>query len=440
MKQASSAFFALFLLVFLGSSCNDPTLIGSDLLEQDQVNVGTTDTITLRTHTVLGDSVRTYSPFVSQQLATYIAGNLDDPILGVSKASIYAQLLLEQTKPDLTNATFDSLVLVLPIDTTAVYGDHSEPYGFEVYRVTEDMNNDLSYYSDQSFMTEMTPIGSVERVVMPYESNGIFNANVDSVINYPHLTIRIDDMDLINTLMTDTLIYASDSTFLDFFKGIHVLPTTTNPGILAFNLFDTKSGLKLYYTQDDEKEMFQYRFLDESVKVVTYEHLYDGTPVKAFIEEESLGDSLTFVQAMAGIETIIEIPYTDGYDDVIINKATIEFFIADLPEDGDFPAIEQLLLSYLGEDGEQAIINDISFAQSNFSTLFGGTVVAGKNGEPDKYILNISNYFQDLISGQVPNELYITTFLKTQRASRSILYGAGHSTYPAKLNITFTQL
>lgn len=441
MKQASSAFFALFLLIVLGSSCNDPTLIGSDLLDEDQVNVSSIDTITLRTHTIKGDTIRTYSPFINAQLGTYLAGNMEDPIFGLSKASIYGQLLLEQTTPDFSNAVPDSLVLVLPYDSLAIYGAQPQTYGFEVYRLIEDMDNTLSYYSNESFMTDMMPIGSIEKTINPASSISTYDPNIDSIIAYPHLRIKIEDFELINTLMTDTLLYENDSIFLDFFKGIHIRPTTTTPSMLAFKLFDNRTGMKLYYTQNDTlKEVFHYRFLDESVKMVNFEHQYDNSPVEEFIEEKSLGDSLIFVQSMAGLETIIEIPYVDNYEDIIVNNATLELFIADLPEDGAFDPITQLLFSTRGEDGSAVIIDDVLFSESNLSSLFGGVVVSGKNGSPDKYVFNISSYFQDVISGRVNNQLIISNFLKSQRASRSIFYGAGHSDYPAKLKVTFTKI
>lgn len=441
MKQAASAFFVLLLLVILNSSCNDPTLVGSDLLDQDQVNVSSTDTITIRTHTIEGDTVRTYSPFVSSQLIAYLFGNMEDPILGSSKASIYGQVYSLQTEPDLTDITPDSLVLVLPYDTLRSYGTHPQTYGFEVYRVTEDMDNTMSYYSNTSFETEMMPLASLEKNIDP-----LMAIEEDtSSIAYPHLRIKIEDPDLINTLATDASIYENDTTFVTFFKGLHIVPTLPTSSMLAFNLFDSRAGLKLYYTQtpqdtgDTLREVLQYGFLDESVKMVTFDHRYEDAPVNEFIQNKDLGDSLIFVQGMTGLETVIEFPYTEGYDGIIVNSAIMEIFIADLPGAGDFEPAEQILLS-TREDGNNLIIDDVLFSEANLSTLFGGVVVAGRNGEPDKYVLNISTYFQDLIRGQIDNKLYLTIFAKPQRASRSIFYGAGHSTYPVKLNVTFTKI
>ena len=101
-----AAAYSLFLaLVF---SCNDPTFVGEELLEQDQAEVFFTDTFGLRATTIRNDSVLTFVPpeSLSAIFTEFLFGKFEDPVFGRTEAHIFAHLSLLTRNPDFVNADF----------------------------------------------------------------------------------------------------------------------------------------------------------------------------------------------------------------------------------------------------------------------------------------------------------------------------------------------
>ena len=152
MNPLNNRIAILFLVVlFIGiQSCNDPTSIGAELLEEDQANIGFTDTITLSATTIPSDTIRTYSP--SAQIRSYLFGNMTDPVFGTSKSELYLEARLSFLQPDFFSIEVDSIVLVLPYDTASFYGTWQEEFGLDVFELAEKMDRTADYNSDVSFI------------------------------------------------------------------------------------------------------------------------------------------------------------------------------------------------------------------------------------------------------------------------------------------------
>ena len=115
--QEMTLFRVILLLtaVVLIDSCTKPSLIGEEILPpEDAVNVQFTDTVSMFTTTIKGDTVRTYTQESTLQLPNYFVGRLDDPIFGNSTAISYAQARLLTASPNFENTTLDSVILSLP--------------------------------------------------------------------------------------------------------------------------------------------------------------------------------------------------------------------------------------------------------------------------------------------------------------------------------------
>ncbi|MEZ4948035.1 MAG: DUF4270 family protein [Saprospiraceae bacterium] len=122
MYKLSYLICGVFLLSII-SACNEPGLIGSDLVEDEQVELFFTDTIHPQISTVRGDSVRIYAPSIAT-LDNYLFGNYNDPIFGNQNASLYFRLKSPEVNPDFDIANrIDSIVLILDIDSATVYGN-----------------------------------------------------------------------------------------------------------------------------------------------------------------------------------------------------------------------------------------------------------------------------------------------------------------------------
>ena len=151
------------------------------------------------------------------------------------------------------------------------------------------------------------------------------------------------------------------------------------------------------------------------------------------------------MQGLSGPNIEIEIPYTSTLrDQTIINKAALVFTIASNVDDPNFPPIDQIILTQRNDNGTLVVISDVFLSLSRDDlSLFGGQVeeTMTASGEMVRtYTLNISSHFQEMVEGRVDNTLVLRVFPKQERGSRVILYGPNHSRYPAKLNLTYTNL
>lgn len=443
----------------LFNACNDPTSIGSDLLDGDQLNLDYTDTLTLISRNVReADSVLTFSTSsfdpASFRLTAHLVGNFNDPIFGRSESSIYSSLtLLGGVIPNFAKGEFlddvslDSMVLVLPWDTLGVYGDTLQDYTLEVYELDEVLDPEREYYSDETFAVKPNPIGKVENFrpepripVAAVQPQG--EAMSDTVRNN-QLRIKLDGFWSSILFNSDTLNFQNDTLFSEFFKGFHIKASSENGGMLSFNLNSSLAGIYVYYKIDTTQTVYQFPTnfnLDKTVKTVNFVHDYSGTAVGRALSDPVNEDSIIFLQGMAGVTATIEVPYANSFQNILVNKAELELPIIHLDGDADFDPINQLALEEILDDGTTRPISDLSIAAalgsgSSFSAAFGGVVVNG-----DRYIINMSNHFQQMIDGSVTTKMRILVLNRVAKASRSVLGGASHSEFPVKINLSYTHL
>ncbi len=425
------SFSTIFACLILLSACTEPTTIGSELLADDQADLRFTDTITMFGTTVTEDSLIVYDP--DNRFGRLQVGYFEDPLFGKVKAGFYIQVDIGLEAPILSNPKLDSIVLTMTYDSAGVYGPLQDLQELEVYRVTEAISNGEIYYSNQSFQTESTPIGTAQFVPAP-------NTEVDYIINgdtsaVPHVRITIDT--LLGQELLNSSVYESD--FIETLNGLFVTSASTEPtdAMLNFNMLNSTSRLNLFYTNDDTVSVVhQFLIVGLSTAMSTFEHDFEGSVVEPFINNKALGDSLLFVQAMSGTNVKLDFPYLKDLGNVLINKAEIEFTVASLPggDEDNFPPNTILLLSEKDDEGKLKVIRDIEIGAS----AFDGTYTEGDF--QDTYSMNISAQIQDIVDGTEESEIFIRAISKQEKANRVVLYGPNHSDFPIKLKITYTDL
>jgi hypothetical protein len=459
MKNYFLALSVLLSIFCLFNACNDPTSIGSELLGDEQLDLDYTDTLTILAKTVRdADSVLTFSTPSSQppnfRLTGYLVGNFEDPIFGRSESSIYSRVsLLNRVIPNFARGEFedqvslDSMVLVLPWDTLGVYGDTTQDYTLEVYEIDEMLESDREYYSHESFFVKPDPIARVEnfnprpRTLLPsVQPQG---ESLSDTILANHLRIRLDQFYSSAFFNSDTLNFQNDTLFSEFFKGFHVRATTDNGGMLSFNLNSANAGIFVYYKLDTTQTIYQFPTnfdVTNTVKTANFVHDYSGTIVGDALNGTLKEDSILFVQGMAGVTATLEFPHVESLGRILVNKAELELPLINLSGDGDFDPISQLALEEILDDGTTRPINDLNIAASlgsgnSFITAFGGVVVNG-----DRYLINMSNQFQEMVDGGVSNKIKILVLNRAAKASRTIIGGPENSELPIKLNLSYTRL
>lgn len=450
MKKISLALYVLAFGLII-SACNDPSTIGSDLLEGDQVDVFFTDTIGLQASTIKEENVLTYDPNPSTIFDNFLLGDYNDPIFGRSVAGIYAQLTLDFDPPDYEDALLDSVVLTLQYDTLNAYGDlNADPFSLGIYRITETIDKESDYFSDDAFMVdEAEPLA----ILSDFTPKITFGDSIAGIIDYrfdeagdtislpPSIRLKFTNFFGQELINYGDDVYSSNTNFVEQFKGIHVRPLANNSGMLSFDISSlSASGMTVYYRQDTVKTQYNYDFSSRFVQFNNFSHDYTGAPIDAFFEDTTLGDSILFLQSMAGPNVKIDIPNLDGLEGVIINKAELEFTVAELPGDdlNAYRPIEDMIAADF-VDETFVFLGDVLAGGANF----GGDLLeeVGEDNEPlQRYRMNISAHFQRIIEGTSGNSIYLRAFPKQEQAARVVIFGPGHSKYPMKLRLTYTTL
>lgn len=454
---------SLFTVIsLLNSACTKTSLIGENIFSNDTLGIDYTDTISMLTTTIVGESARTYTPVTNQQLNNYLVGQLSDPIFGNTIAIGYAQFRLLTTSPNFESTTLDSIVLSLPYDVNERhYGNIDGPQTITVSRLSESMDAAEEIRSTKRFETDRV-LGTKTFIPNFADSLNILVPSGDTILEEivrPQLRISLNS-EFGNELLNSADKMTGIEDFLDYFKGIEIKGSGNTDAIISFAL--SAASMTLYYTQEDsifdENDIFQgiedvakrYVFAVNSFSAKSVYFFNDRTgigqdrieaPVIKYLNNHN--DSLLFVQSTQGTMAKITFPYLDNLAGAIINKAELILTVANRENLTDFGLPEQLIATSL-IDSNYVVIEDMAVSLStagNFA-IFGGTANTETTNDESvtTYKINITGHFQDVVDGLVGNELYITTYPKPQVASRVVLGGAGHSTYPIKLKLNYTKL
>lgn len=451
MKYYSRAIYALVLAIFLGA-CNDPTPLGSELLQDDQVEIFFTDTVSFITTTVREDSVVAFNPDPSVTNSTFLMGDFNDPVYGKTLASIYAQIIPNFDEPQYEGAIIDSVVLILDYDSIATYGNlEAEPFGIGVYRITESLNReDETYYSDQVFSyNDAMPLAEINSFIPQTASQDsvfglidyTFNTDGDTIDVRTHLRVRLDNSIGEEFADYDSIIHTSGSEFVELFNGLHIRPLTETSSMLAFDLSSNSiSTLSVFYRQDTVNRQYNYSFSTRYVQLNNFEIDRSGTNIENIFDDTTIGDSILFLQAMSGPNVKIVFPNTDIFEDVIINKAELKFTVAELEDDDliTYPPTISLIAADVDDEGF-IFVQDVLEGGSAFGGVIQEEIDADENAI-QTYQMNISAHFQEIVDERRPNEIFLRVFPKQEQSSRTIIHGPGHSKYPMELKITYTKL
>jgi len=449
------AIFAVCILMI--NSCTDPLDVGSELLDEDRANVGFTDTLNLQAKTVIGDSVSVYIT-TNSLVNDFLFGRMEDSYFGITESAAYLQPLLSRDLggeyldfPLGGEAIIDSIILILPLDSSAVFGDISGTFGVDVFEVTEPIEVDANeagnriYYSNTSFATNPVPLASTsfipsfDSVFVKNTSTSFTTGNIPLIV--PHLRIPLDPMLGQRFLDQDTMTYVNDSTFLEFFQGLYIKPTGTSAGLLDLNLNQSWAGMHIFYQEGGDTLKYIMEIGTIGRRLSQYTHEYTGSVVDPFLESSSINDSLLFLQGLQGLLVEFKIPELANLGNKVINQAILELTVASF-DDYDleaFPPVDQIVAMKRNDEGNLVFIDDVSVASNSLEAYFGGQPIEQSDGS-FTYRFNISIHTQYVMDGSEPETIYLAIFPRTGNPNRVILKGSGATNNPAILKISFTDI
>ncbi len=445
-------YFLLLTLLFSSLACNDPAAIDTDIVDIDLVDVQTMDDFALSSYSTFEDSIVSFSQLEFLQ-PQYPFGIDEDPVFGTSTNGMALQFLLLDPPLDFTNAIVDSVILELHISQNLPFsGDSVQTIGIEVLQIEETLDVLTRYYTTQE--TELGEIiGTYTGVPNFTDPVPTVRFQQDTILIDtlpPHIRVRLTDLFGQQIIFSDPAVLQSNGNFLEQFRGLYLRPTLPNNGLISFDLNSVNTEFQaavngatvlVFYTQNGVRSQYQIAVSSLlSVKVPEQMSDLSGSTLEEFIDDEVLGDSLTFVQGLSGPNVVVGFNDLNRLDGSIINGATLEVFATTLNGDNrEVP--QQLVLIEEFDDGTVNLTRDFAL-----SLIFGGTV-ANAGGQPEdmgngiyRYTFDIGGQLQDILAGEKNDKVAIRVDNKISDTRRAVIFGAGHSTYPMKLNVTYTKL
>ncbi|MFH0895272.1 MAG: DUF4270 domain-containing protein [Bacteroidota bacterium] len=437
MKKSFFYFAAAFcfLLFFSVVSCTDPDLIGVEVQPvNDQLNVTTTDTVTIQCLSVREDSVR------ADHTSASLLGSLNDPIFGSTNAGFAIQFSLPTNNVAFASPKkLDSIVLTLAY--SGYYGQYKKPMKVSVYELTEKLSNDSIYYSNKhvgkAYNNIFAPSGFevASAYINPKPSDSV---KIGSVNKAPHLRLRLSDAFGQRFLDASGTSNLSDNTnFQNFFNGLYVKTEDVYTGgcMLYFDII-AKSGmsrLTLYYNGG---EYYSFSPADLSTRINHFDHVYPSTFLSQ-LNSNSVGDSLIYAQSMAGVKAKILFPNINNFaalGNVVINRAELLITVEDNNTYTDlYTPPSKLSLAAIDAEGKTTFLID----QYQGDTYFGGAF----SSTTRQYTFNISRHIDQIIHA-VQNQygIYLMVSGASVKADRLVIKGGKRSSNPLKLKITYTKI
>ncbi len=426
-------------------SCNEASIVGIDLLDDETIDTDFTDTISFIAHTTPA------RPVLTSRLAaqTYYAGSLNDPIFGNTEAAVFLALQRITNFDSIQGATLDSMVLRIAYDTLGFYGNHNNArYDFVLSRTTSPIGND-SLFTNSIIPFEINPIATaLNRTANPIDSFFInMHATNEPVKIGPEFRLRLNttfEEELFSVLQNSE----TDAELQAFLPGLCLKVFTSHNSMIGFNLSPAArtgniNSLRIYYETAGGKKFIHDLFF-RTGRYNSVGHTYIGSVIEPYINNPNPSEDILFVQGGGGVETKIDLTPLLILKDKLINRAEIELTVVE--EDRFLTSLFTPLNRFwaLHSVNEQLrAIPDFNFIQSFGEGVFEGSV---KEVETDdgtiikKLTFNITNHLHSLLKNPegISKDLILSSFPEGERPGRIIFYGPTHPMYPAKFNVFFT--
>lgn len=425
---------ALFLVLLGFNSCKKADTIGLEVLpEEDRLKGEHTDTVTVIAFIMREDSLNTTGTSFN------VLGIHNDPIFGVSKASIYMQVRPSGFDVDFgTNPQIDSVVLSLGY--AGFYSDIMKLGGvqsFSVHRLQEGMVDSVDYFSDDTLDYHKLPLSTIRGLVAA-RTNVIIGGDTLP----PQMRFRLNDN--FGTELLNAQSYSSNEAFLADFKGFFITPTTQNlwPGagsLLYINPASPYTKMTLYYHNDDTTaQSFNYTVTSSTKRFNHFTHNYSGAfDIAAQLADSTLGTEHIYLQAMAGLKAKITFPHLNNFladgKQIAINKAELVLPIAEGTKERLSPPA-RLVVVKKGTDGKDKVLADNISESADF---VGGYY----NSSKQEFAFNIPRHIQGLLKDTTEDKsIYLRVAGASISGNRVVINGTGNTEKPLKLRLTYTIL
>lgn len=367
--------------------------VGNSLVTA-QTKVALIDTLTLKMSTVMMDSVTTSGK------SKLLVGDISDPTFGnVRSSSLFELSPSSYSLATNTNVVFDSLVMYLT-NTDFYYGDTLKTFQLDVHPMEDRIKlNSNGYLYNKSFRKYASnSIGTATFFPRPQTDSSFVKIKLDQTYGQNLFNlIKSKDID-------------SQEYFLNFYKGLALVPSSNNNAMLRFGINSSYQTLinkttkerasnvvRMYYhstsingTEDEKYTLdlnpssnYQYNQIKSNFAGSDLAGLSPTHP----LQSANLGNK-SFLMGGIGVYTKVEIPYLKNIKDLYPHYTIVSADLFLSPAQGYYSSNfynpsslyyyyanknNQIVSSFLDTDGSTELtstLTDNSEFQSNYGYNF----------------------------------------------------------------------
>lgn len=418
MRKALFLLCAVSLIGF--SACDKPTDLQADglLPQEDVLYANQTDTARILSYIVREDTLST------DELSACMLGSYTDETFGRTLASFATQFVLSGANPTFPE-TFEVDSVILSVAYTGYsYGSLGEGY-LSVRELSDDLPKSEGFNSSYNAPVLNENLLADPSQTFQFKPKTYLFGTEDSLA--PQLRIPLKTA-LGTRLMqpADPAVLESDENFQAYFKGLKVEAGSYPMGVVALDLTNINSKITVYYRFDNgglaDTTFYEFPVTSDCGRYSRLQHFYQYATqpeLQNLVTTDTVANQgMLYLQAGAGTKTklvlpnLLDLQMSEGR---IINKA--ELVIPYEPDSRYAPA-SQIFIFYQNSEGTLVTLPD----------QFSGNIGGGVEVTNSRYRLNITQYVQKVISGEMENApLFIVSGAAGVSVNRTILHGPDYS-------------
>jgi len=407
-------------VIFALSACQKPTDLEADglLPQEDVLYSNQSDTSTIVSYIVREDTLST------DELSACLLGSYTDETFGRTVASFATQFVLSGASPSFP-ATFEVDSVIFSVSYTGYsYGSLGEGY-LSVRELSADLPKSSGFNSSYNAPVLNENLLANTSQTFQFKPKTFLFGTEDSLA--PQLRIPLKT-NLGTRLLqpTDPTALESDENFQTYFKGLKVEAGSYPMGVVALDLTNINSKITVYYRFDNgglaDTTFYEFPVTSDCGRYSRLQHFYQYATqpdLQELVTSDTLANqTMLYLQAGAGTKTKIEFPnlldlqINEGR---IVNKAEL---IVPYEPDSKYAPTSQIFIFYQNSEGKLIALPD----------QFSGNIGGGVEESNKRYRLNITQYIQKVISGELENApLFIVSGAAGVSVNRTVLHGPDFS-------------
>ncbi|MCD9853872.1 DUF4270 domain-containing protein [Epilithonimonas sp. JDS] len=435
---------AAILLLFSCERESNTYEVGNSLTSA-QSKVVMIDTLTLKMSTIMKDSVTTSGK------SAILIGNIKDHTFGtVNSASMFELTPESYSLAATTNVVFDSIVLYLT-NNDFYYGDTLKAFKLDVQPMVDriKLNSNGYLYNKSDLKYSSTSIGNAEFLPRPNTDSSFVKVKLDQSYG----------QSIFNLLKSKDA--NSQEYFLNFFKGLALVPSSDNNAMLRFGISSSYQAqisnvtkekvsnvVRMYYHTTSVNGTEEVKYTLDLNPSTTYQYNkiksdFSGSDLAGLtpsnpIESKNSGNR-SYLMAGIGVYTKVEIPYLKTLKNLYTNYKIISADLSVSPVAGYYSKAfyNPTPLYYYAGDKKNNITS--TFLQTDGTTEIQVSLTADSEFQSDyAYNFDLLNYISTILTETSDSNYNILIYPSSYAdvlSGKAVLGDQKNSTNPAKLKL-----